>query len=277
MIEIGKYTTLKVDRFQTPGAFLMDDNGDSILLPNKSVSENLNLDDEIKVFIYLDGEERPIATTIDPYIKLNDFAVLKANNVSKIGAFMDWGLEKDLFIPFREQIAKIQEGKNYLVYLFLDQQTQRLVGTTKLEKHFNDDNVDLQVRDEVDLIIWTRSELGTKVIINKKFLGLLFNNEIFQDLKLGQAIKGYIKKIRSDQKIDVSLERISYKNIEPNAQKIINLLEKNNGQIELNDKSDPNLIKSTLGISKKAFKKSIGSLYKKRLIVIEKKGIRLKK
>ncbi len=276
MLEIGKHTTLKVDRFQTPGAFLVNENEDDILLPNKYVPSNLKIGDEIKVFIYLDGEERPVATTLDPAIHLNEFAVLKANHITKIGAFMDWGLEKDLLIPFREQMSKIQEGKKYLVHLLLDNQTNRLFGTTKLDKYLNDEQITFKIKDEVDLIIWTRSDLGTKVIINKKFHGLLFNNEVFQELELGQHIKGYIKKVRSDGKIDVSLEKISYKNIEPNSQKVLQLLEKNNGFIALNDHSDPALIKSYLGISKKSFKKAIGSLYKKRMIAIEKKGIRIK-
>ncbi len=276
MFEIGKYTTLKVDRFQTPGAFLINENEDDILLPNKYVPTDLKIGDEIKVFIYLDGEERPVATTIDPAIQLNDYAVLKANSVSKIGAFMDWGLEKDLFIPFREQISKIQEGNKYLVHLLLDHQTNRLFGTTKLDKHLNDEEITLQLKDEVDLIIWTRTDLGTKVIINKKYHGLLFNNEIFEELELGQQIKGFIKKIRPDGKIDVTLQKISYKNIEPNAKKILQLLEKSNGFISLNDHSDPDIIKSYLGISKKSFKKALGSLYKQRIILIEKKGIRLK-
>ena len=138
------------------------------MLPNKYVPKNLKIGDEIKVFIYLDGEERPVATTINPTIQLNDFAVLKANHVTKIGAFMDWGLEKDLFIPFREQITKIQEGKFYLVHLLLDHQTNRLYGTTKLDKHLNDEEIAFKLKDEVDLIIWTRTDLGTKVIINKK-------------------------------------------------------------------------------------------------------------
>ena len=276
MFEIGKYTTLKVDRFQTPGAFLINENEDDILLPNKYVSSDLKIGDEIKVFIYLDGEERPVATTIDPAIQLNDYAVLKANSVSKIGAFMDWGLEKDLFIPFREQLSKIQEGKKYLVHLLMDNQTNRLFGTTKLDKYLNDEEVTLQLKEEVDLIIWTSSDLGTKVIINKKYHGLLFSNEIFQELELGQQIKGYVKKIRPDGKIDVSLEKISYKNIEPNAKKILQLLEKSDGFISLNDHSDPDIIKSYLGISKKSFKKALGSLYKQRIILIEKKGIRLK-
>ena len=254
-------------------AYLINEEEEDVLLPNKYVSENLEIGDEIEVFIYLDGEERIVATTENPYIKLNDFAVLKANNVNKIGAFMDWGLEKDLFIPFREQELKIKEGNSYLVYMYFDRQTERLVGSTKLSKYLDNSDHQLQIRDKVDLIVWSSSDLGTKVIINKKHLGLLYSNEVFKKLKFGQQITGFIKKTRSDNKIDVSLEEISYKNIEPNAQKILTLLEKNNGHLKLNDKSHPDEIQDVLGISKKAFKKALGSLYKKRLITIDRKGI----
>ena len=276
MLEIGIHTTLTVDRIKSPGAYLTNDNAEDVLLPNKYVSEDLQVGDEIEVFIYLDGEERIVATTINPYIKLNDFAVLKANNVNKIGAFMDWGLEKDLFIPFREQDMKIIEGNSYLVYMYFDKQTERLVGSTKLLKFLDNSNHKLQVRDKVDLIVWTSSELGTKVIINKKHLGLLYSNEVFKKLDFGQELTGFIKKTRSDDKIDVSIEEISYKNIEPNAQRILKLLEKNKGFLKLNDKSHPDEIQNVLGVSKKAFKKSLGSLYKKRLVTIDRKGIYLK-
>lgn len=276
MLEIGTYTKLTVDRIKSPGAYLINDEDEDVLLPNKYVSEDLEVGDQIEVFIYLDGEERIVATTENPYIKLNDFAVLKANNVNKIGAFMDWGLEKDLFIPFREQELKIKEGSSYLVYMYFDRQTERLVGSTKLSKYLDNTDHQLQIRDKVDLIVWSSSDLGTKVIINKKHLGLLYSNEVFKKLKFGQQITGFIKKTRSDNKIDVSLEEISYKNIEPNAQKILNLLEKNNGHLKLNDKSHPDEIQDVLGISKKAFKKALGSLYKKRLVTIDRKGISLK-
>ena len=276
MLEIGTYTKLTVDRIKSPGAYLINDEDEDVLLPNKYVSEDLQVGDQIEVFIYLDGEERIVATTENPYIKLNDFAVLKANNVNKIGAFMDWGLEKDLFIPFREQELKIKEGSSYLVYMYFDRQTERLVGSTKLSKYLDNTDHQLQIRDRVDLIVWSSSDLGTKVIINKKHLGLLYSNEVFKKLKFGQQITGFIKKTRSDNKIDVSLEEISYKNIEPNAQKILNLVEKNNGHLKLNDKSHPDEIQDVLGISKKAFKKALGSLYKKRLVTIDRKGISLK-
>ena len=276
MLEIGTHTTLTVDRIKSPGAYLTNDNAEDVLLPNKYVSDDLQVGDEIEVFIYLDGEERIVATTINPYIKLNDYAVLKANNVNKIGAFMDWGLEKDLFIPFREQDMKIIEGNSYLVYMYFDNQTERLVGSTKLLKYLDNSNHKLQVRDKVDLIVWNSSELGTKVIINKKHLGLLYSNEVFKKLDFGQELTGFIKKTRSDDKIDVSLEEISYKNIEPNAQRILKLLEKNKGFLKLNDKSHPDEIQNVLGVSKKAFKKSLGSLYKKRLVTIDRKGIYLK-
>jgi predicted RNA-binding protein (virulence factor B family) len=276
MLEIGTFATLTVDRIKSPGAYLINENDEDVLLPNKYVTDDLQVGDEIEVFIYLDGEERIVATTIKPFIKLNDFAVLKTNNVNNIGAFMDWGLEKDLFIPFREQELKIKEGNSYLVYMYFDKQTERLVGSTKLLKFLDNSDHKLQIRDKVDLIVWTSSELGTKVIINKKHLGLLYSNEVFKKLKFGQQLEGYIKKTRSDEKIDVSLEEISYKNIEPNAQRILKLLEKHKGSIKLNDKSHPDEIQEILGVSKKAFKKALGSLYKKRLITIDNKGIHLK-
>jgi len=276
MFEIGKYSTLTVDRIKSPGAYLVNDNDDDILLPNKYVPKDTNVGDDIDVFIYLDGEERPVATTLRPFILLNDFALLKANYVSKIGAFMDWGLEKDLFIPFREQERKIKEGSTYLVYMYFDHQTGRLVGSTKLEKYLDNNNHELQIRDKVHLIIWNTSELGSKVIINKKHLGLIYSNEVFKNLSVGDQTSGFIKKVREDGKIDVSLEEISYKNIEPNAKRILDLITKNSGFLKLNDKSHPDEIKAQLGISKKAFKKAIGSLYKKRLIRLDKKGIHLK-
>jgi len=276
MFEIGKYSTLTVDRIKSPGAYLVNDNDDDILLPNKYVPKDTNVGDDIDVFIYLDGEERPVATTLRPFILLNDFALLKANYVSKIGAFMDWGLEKDLFIPFREQERKIKEGSTYLVYMYFDHQTGRLVGSTKLEKYLDNNNHELQIRDKVHLIIWNTSELGSKVIINKKHLGLIYSNEVFKNLSVGDQTSGFIKKVREDGKIDVSLEEISYKNIEPNAKRILDVIQKNSGFLKLNDKSHPDEIKAQLGISKKAFKKAIGSLYKKRLIRLDKKGIHLK-
>ena len=276
MFEIGKYCTLTVDRIKPPGAFLINDNDDDILLPNKYIPDGTKVGDDLDVFIYLDGEERPVATTLRPCILLHDFALLKANYVSKIGAFMDWGLEKDLFIPFREQVKKIIEGHYYLVYMYSDHQTGRLVGSTKLNNFLDNSNHDLQIRDKVHLIIWNTSELGSKVIINKKHLGLIYSNEVFKNLTTGDQTSGFIKKIREDGKIDVSLEEISYKNIEPNAKKIVDLLKRNGGFLKLNDKSHPEKIKAELGISKKAFKKAVGSLYKKRLIRIDKKGINLK-
>lgn len=276
MLEIGTFAKLTVDRIKSPGAYLINENDEDILLPNKYISDELQIGDEIEVFIYLDGEERLVATTIKPYIKLNDFAVLKANNVNNIGAFMDWGLEKDLLIPFREQELKIKEGNSYLVYMYFDKQTERLVGSTKLLKYLDNTDHKLQVRDKVDLIVWNSSELGSKVIINKKHFGLLYSNEVFKKLAFGEQITGFVKKTRSDDKIDISLEEISYKNIEPNAQRILTLLEKNKGFLKLNDKSHPDEIQDVLGISKKAFKKSLGSLYKKRLVTIDRKGIYLK-
>jgi len=275
MFKIGEKTTLKVDRIQSPGAFLVDEDDNDVLLPNKYLTDSIEIGDNIDVFIYLDGEERIVATTETPFIELNDFAVLTATSITKYGAFMDWGLEKELLIPFREQKNKIEQGQAYLVYMYFDKQTERLVGSTNLYTHLQDNNHNFKERDQVDLIIWNKTDLGYNVIINKSYLGLIYINEVFKELQSGDRTTGFIKKIREDGKIDASLEKISYKNIEPNAKMIINLLEKSNKFISLNDKSSPEDIKDKLSISKKAFKKSIGLLYKKRIIKIEENGISL--
>jgi len=275
MFKIGEKTTLKVDRIQSPGAFLVDEDDNDVLLPNKYLTESIEIGDNIDVFIYLDGEERIVATTETPFIELNDFAVLTATSITKYGAFMDWGLEKELLIPFREQKNKIEKGKEYLVYMYFDKQTERLVGSTNLYTHLQNNTHNFKERDQVDLIIWNKTDLGYNVIINKSYLGLIYINEVFKELQSGDRTTGFIKKIREDGKIDASLEKISYKNIEPNAKMIIDLLEKSNKFISLNDKSSPEDIKDKLSISKKAFKKSIGLLYKKRIIRIEENGISL--
>ncbi len=275
MIEIGKYNTLKVEKFERHGIYLYCEDGERILLPGRYVPDGLRVDDEIEVFVYNDSEDRPIATTEKPYIELYNFAVLRAKSVSKHGAFMDWGLMKDLMIPFSEQNKEIEEGRSYLVYLKLDEATQRLVGSTKLTKYLVTEPVTVGVGEEVDLIAWTKSDLGVKVIINETHLGLVFTSDIHQDIKLGEELKGYIKFIRPDNKIDVRLQKDAYLNIEPNAVKILKRLERNDGFLDLNDKSDPVLITEMLGMSKKAFKSAVGSLYKARRITISDNGLHL--
>jgi uncharacterized protein len=277
MINIGQHNTLRVDRILDQGAYLEDQEGKSVLLPKRYVSSNLKIDDELTVFIYNDSEDRPVATTEEPLVALNDFAMLKAVGNTKYGTFMDWGLAKDLLVPFREQNKEMREGYYYLIYLYLDEETNRLVGSNKITKYLKSIKPDLKYGEEVDLIVWNKTDLGVKVIVNGAHQGLLYNNEIFNEIKMGDRIKGFVKLIREDNKLDISLQKQGYSNIEPNAKKILEKLESNRGFVALNDKSDPELIVAALGMSKSTFKKSIGALYKLRKISIDKDGIRLLK
>jgi predicted RNA-binding protein (virulence factor B family) len=274
MITIGDYNTLEILRDTEPGLFLGDEEGNDILLPNKYVPKDFEIGDSITVFCYLDHMERPVATTLKPGITKNSFAILKAVEVNEIGAFMDWGLEKHLFVPFREQAAKMVEGKWYLIYCYLDEKTDRLVGSSKTDRFISNEELTVEKFEEVELIVSRHTDLGAEVIINNKHKGLIYKDELFEQVHLGQRLTGIIKKIREDQKIDVTIRQIGFKNIAPNAQKILEQLQNNNGYLTLHDKSDPQEIRAQLKMSKKDFKKAIGSLYKNKLIEILPEGIK---
>lgn len=275
-MEIGTYNQLKVLRDTSVGLFLGDESGNEVLLPNKYVPANAKIDKTLDVFVYTDSEDRPIATTLRPLIQLGEFACLRVKDVSGVGAFLDWGLEKDLLVPFREQKDKMKVGKSYIVYLRLDEVTQRLVATAKLHKIFDKETKVLKVGQEVDLIIGEGTDIGIEVVINHRYRGMLFRNEIFQDVMFGDPVTGYIKQIREDGKIDVSLRKTGMDNLEEGAQKILAELKANDGYLQLHDKSDPEDIQFQLEMSKKNFKRSLGTLYKKKLVVLEKDGVRLK-
>ena len=275
MLKLGEYNTLEVVRERDQGIYLTDDDGNEVLLPNKYVPNEFMIRDEIKVFVYLDHQERIVATTLEPYVTVNSFAYLKCTAVSDIGAFIDWGLEKELFIPFKEQASKMRVGSWYLVYMYLDEETNRLVGSSKTNAFLDNSLVVLSAYDEVDIIASHPSPYGWNMIVNQKYLGLVYEDEIFQKITVGDQLKGFVKKVRPDGKIDLTLQKHGYRAIEPNAQQILKELESNGGFIDLNDKSDPNDIKEVFQLSKKSFKKAIGSLYKAKKIVIESDGIRL--
>ncbi|UUC44673.1 CvfB family protein [Flavobacterium cerinum] len=276
MIEIGKYNTLKIDRETKVGLFLTDGTED-ILLPNKYVPEQFEIGDEIAVFVYLDHEERPVATTLEPYIFLNEFSLLRVNYTNKFGAFMNWGMEKDLFVPFKEQARPMEQGKRYLVYMYLDEKTNRLVGSSKTNQFLDNKDIALEKGEEVDLIISHITEVGINVIINEKYKGLLYKNEVYDDLRTGDRIIGYIKNIRPDGKIDVSATKLGFEKLEPSSQYILDELKASRGFLRLNDDSHPEDIKTVLKMSKKTFKKAIGVLYKQKLIEIKPDGIYLVK
>ena len=275
MIQIGEYNTLTILRDTEPGLFLGDNEENEILLPNRYVPETFKIGDQIEVFAYLDNEERPVAITDKPYIKRNDFALLRCNQVTKFGAFLDWGLVKELFCPFKEQAFKMKAGGWYLVHCYLDEESERLVASSKTNRFLDNKELTVEQYEEVDLIVSHPSDIGMNVIVNNCHLGLVFKDEIYKDISVGDRLKGIVKKIRSGNKLDISLSQIGYRNIEPNAQFVLTELEDNNGFLPLNDKSAPELIYEELEMSKKVFKKAIGNLYKDKMITIKRDGIHL--
>ena len=275
MLKLGEYNNLEIVRERDQGIYLCDEEGDEVLLPNKYVPEQFQIRDVLRVFVYLDSSERIVSTTLEPYATIKSFAYLKCTNVSEIGAFLDWGLEKDLFVPFREQSSKMRVGSWYFVYVYLDKETNRLVASSKTNAFLDNSLVLLSSYDEVDLIASHPSPQGWNMIVNQKHIGLVYSDEIFQKITPGDQLKGYVKKVRPDGKIDLTLQRHGFRGIEPNAEQILRELRSSGGFIDLNDKSDPEDIKEVFQLSKKSFKKAIGTLYKERKITIEKDGIRL--
>jgi len=275
MINLGEYNTLEILRDTEPGLFLGDGEDGEVLLPNRYVPNVFEIGDNIEVFVYLDNEERPVATTDHPYIKKGDFALLRCNQVTDYGAFLDWGLVKELFCPFREQAFKMKAGGWYLVHCYLDDESERLVASSKTNSFLDNKELTVSQFDEVDLIVSHPSELGMNVIVNNTHLGLIFNDDIYKDISVGDRLKGLVKKVRPDNKLDISLNQIGYRNIEPNAEYILNELHDNGGFLPVHDKSNPETIKDLLQMSKKSFKKAIGSLYKERQIQIKEDGIYL--
>ncbi len=277
MIEIGKYNTLTILRDTKVGLFLGKENEENaILLPNKYVPKQFEIGQDISVFIYLDHEERPVATTLEPYILLNEFALLRVNYTNRFGAFLDWGLEKDLFVPFKEQARPMEKGKRYLVHLYMDEKTNRLVASSKTNQFLKNENNNLHSGEEVDLIVSHITDLGYNVIINQQFKGLVYKDEVYDEsIRTGDKVKGYIKTVREDHKIDVSFQKPGYEKVEPNAELILFELKANRGFLRLNDNSHPEDIRTVLKMSKKIFKKAIGALYRDRLIEIKEDGIYL--
>jgi len=273
MIRLGEYNSLEILRHTSVGLFLGDGEGNDILLPNKYVPESYEIGEKLNVFCYLDYDERPVATNLEPTITINEFQLLKVVDVSEYGAFMDWGLEKHLLVPFREQRNKMREGQWYIVYCYLDKKSNRLVASNKLDKFLSNDELTVRVREKVELVISRQTDLGWEVIINNMHKGLVYANEVFKEIAIGDVMPGIIKEIRTDHKIDVSLQPLGEKILEPAANKIFEILEAHGGYLPLHDKSDPEEIRQELQMSKKTFKKGIGTLYKARKIEIRKDGI----
>lgn len=276
MIEVGKYNELEILRSTSVGLYLGDESGEDILLPIKYSPEEFEIGDKLNVFVYRDSEDRKIATNLTPKIQMHEFALLEVKEMTQLGAFLDWGLEKDLMVPFSEQKVNMQTGRWYVVYLDLDEKTDRLYGSAKLDKFLEKENITVKEGDEVDLVVYHHSELGYSAIVNNLHNGLIYDNEVFQRLHVGQKLKGFVKLVRPDNKLDISLQPIGYEKAkEVNTDMILRLLKEDQGFLPFGDKSTPDEIYATFGISKKAFKKAIGALYREKQIVIEEEGIRL--
>lgn len=279
MIKIGQYSTLEVVKTLSFGAYLDAGAYGEVLLPKRYVPHGLEAGDELEVFLYCDSEDRVIATTEKPFATLGEIVGLVVKDVAANGAYMDWGLMKDLFVPFREQDEKMQVGKVYIVKILLDEATDRIYATSKIAKYLSETADDeLNENDEVKILVWKQTDLGYKLIVNDLYIGLIFKNEIFQPIKTGQILRGYVKQIREDGKMDIALQKQGYRNQIPDATDIIlKKLKETNGYLSLTDNSSPDEIYASLGMSKKAFKRAIGSLYKLRKVVLEEKGIKLVK
>ncbi len=273
-IKIGEYNNLEILRKVDFGVYL-DDGDEGILLPRRFVPAGAEPGDIIKVFLYHDSDNRIIATTLEPYGVVGDIVKLKAVSVTHQGAFLDWGLMKDLFVPKSRQVSEMRVGGEYLVKIFVDAQTGRVAATEKIEPTFSNENLEVEEMQMVDLLIYRRTEIGYVVIINDKHTGLLHFNEVYRDIKIGDRVEGYIKKIKPDHKIDVVLGKPGYQRVEDEAEKVLRLLKENNGFLPYHDKSDPDAIYSFFGMSKKTFKMVTGGLYKQKKISFLDNGIRL--
>jgi len=275
MVKIGKVNRLTAIKQVDFGVYL--DGGDlgNILLPSRYVPKDVNYGSEVDVFIYADSEDQLIATTLKPNIMVGQTAYMKCIAVNDVGAFLDWGLTKDLLVPYSEQHAPMEEGKSYVVHAFLDPYAHRILASSKLNRYLTEVNETFEVSQRVDLLISGRSEMGYKAVINHTHLGLIFKDDAFKPLKYGKALTGYIKAIRSDQKIDVSLQLPRAQGSDELSEKILRHLHLNDGTSPLTDKSAPDDIYHIFNVSKKNYKKAIGSLYKAKKILIESDKITL--
>ncbi len=273
----GTINELVIDHLELHGAYLTDGQGQQLLLPGKWMPENSKPGDTIEVFVYFDSDDRPIATTLKPYAQLNEVAFLEVADVNNTGAFLDWGLDKQLLVPYREQKAKMISGKKYLVYIFADPESGRIAGSAKVEHFIDKEPATYVAGQEVDIILWEKTDLGYKAIIENKHQGLLYENEVFERMSRGLKRKAYISKLREDGKIDLRLQPSGYEKVDGLAAKILYELKNNNGFLPLNDKSDAEEVYDLLEMSKKNFKKAIGLLYKNKQIHFTGDGIQLTK
>lgn len=281
-VKIGDFNRLKVKELARRegygpifGVYLEGGREGDILMPQKYVPEGVKPGDEIDCFVYLDQEERLVATTEKPLAKVGDFAWLKCSWVNEYGAFLDWGITKNLFCPFREQKKRMEVGNSYIVHIHVDEESYRLMASAKVEHYLSHDTPSYKTNDEVDLLVWQKTDLGFKVIVDNKFGGLVYQDQIFQYIHSGDRLKGYVAQVRADGKLDITLQPTGRRETEDFAQTLLQWLKDNGGECPLGDKSDAEDIKRMFQVSKKTFKRAVGALYKQHLIVLEGNGFRL--
>ena len=275
-IALGRFNILKVVKKVDFGMYLDGGEEGRILLPSRYVPQGCEVGDELNVFLYLDNEERLVATTQQPLAQVGDFACLRVAWVNQYGAFLDWGLMKDLFVPFREQRERMEVGRRYVVHVHLDDESYRIVASAKVERYLSvDERPPFHSGDEVDVLVWKRTDLGYKVIVDNRYAGLLFENQVFRPLRVGDKMQAYVRQVRPDSKIDLALQREGRGKVADFSEELLEYIRRNQGRIQLTDKSPAEEIYATFGVSKKTFKQAVGDLYKRRLIRLEADGIRL--
>jgi predicted RNA-binding protein (virulence factor B family) len=275
-ILLGKYNQLEVVKFVDFGLYLNGGDDGEILLPKRYIPEGTKEGDLLNVFLYLDNEERLVATTQTPLIQVGEFGYLEVSWVNQYGAFLNWGLMKDLFVPFREQKMRMVQGKSYIVYCYQDEESFRLMASAKVDKFLSKDRPPYEAGEQVNILIWQKTELGFKAIVENKYAALLYDSEIFQPLHTGMQLKAFVKQVREDGKIDLILQKAGPRKVDDFAETLLKYIREHNGFTSFNDKSDAEVIYQTFGVSKKTFKKAVGELYKMRLIILQPDGIRLK-
>ena len=274
-IRLGDYKLMQVVKEVDFGMYLDGGVEGEILLPTRYVPDGLKVGDAILVFVYLDQDERPVATTLQPLAKVGDFACLEVAWVNEYGAFLNWGLMKDLFCPFREQKKRMEIGQKYIVHVGIDEDSYRMVASAKVEHFLSREMPQYRHGNEVDLLVWQKTELGFKVIIDNLFAGLVYEDQVFRPLTTGDRLKGYVDRVRPDGKIDVTIQPTGRRNTEEFSEVLLEYLKNNNGHCDLGDKSPAELISDRFKVSKKTFKKAVGDLYKRRLIQIKEDGLEL--
>jgi predicted RNA-binding protein (virulence factor B family) len=275
MVRLGDYNTLKVVKRVDFGLYLDGGDDGEILMPQRYVNDDIAIGDEVRVFIYLDSEDRLVATTETPKAKVGEFAYLQVSAVNRFGAFLDWGLAKDLMVPFREQKVKMEQGQWHLIFVYIDLDTDRIAASAKLDQFLDNVAPEYKEGDEVEIMVAARTDLGYKVIINNLHWGIVYSNEVFKTLNRGEKLTAYIKKVREDDKIDVTLQKPGFARVDSLQDMILDKIRNAGGFLPVNDKTEAQVIYDMFGCSKKSFKMTIGTLFKQRKIVIGNDGISL--